>query len=1456
MSNAISPPAYLEAIRSKAAERWNQLEADPELAGPWHTLFQQVQYPRHVLSELMQNADDAGATQVAVRIDNGVFTFEHNGADFQAEHFASLCRFAYSNKRNMHTIGFRGIGFKSTFSLGAEVRLYTPTLAVKFTEKRFTEPVWLEHAPDTQGQTRICVGIRDEYRQKELFNNLAIWSKSPLSLLFFNNLLSLHIADKTVSWVSLDAGPVPTSKWMTPSSAQEDHYLLIKSAAEAFPADAMWEIRQERNMKTEDEDFPPCQVDIVLGARGVLHVVLPTNVKTDLPFAINAPFIQDPGRLEIKDPSISPTNRWLLERVGRLAAETMLAWLGRDDLPLKERAQAYDLLPGINTDDDSLGSSCSNIIRQAFAEVVAGQSSLLTDDGKLVSAEQAVILSEDILDVWGERTPYMVDEFSRPALSRLVSSRNQRKLRDWKWIKSIGKVTVRQLLRTKLLPVPPSWRQLLMLWAYMAEDAIGTRATVNAESINFVPVKGSDVLHAARDVVYVDDRQKLQADEDWALLTAHLRVVNKDWLNYLEKLQDAYSRDELDGHEDAILVVDQLDEGTLRQLEDAVALLKTVNLARPNSMTDVIQQVATSLFAGHPCLEDCIRFTQIAAKLQIKIPENFYYFTRDSVLREVSESILWDEDGSIKALLPEQTPFLFLHPDYFHDFVSCSRQEWTTWVARGYANLKTWVPLVMTSQTYGSPWPVQKKLKERGYTDEFMPKSTNSRFVLEDWDFPEGCWQHWQILAEHTPNVWLEIFERITQVSESYWQGAHSAQLKEVGKRTNSVPRILIGNGLVPAWIMKLRHVPCMQDTYNQPRQPNELFRRTSATEPFFGIEPFVHSDVDIQENRTLLDILGVHSKPPSPERILSILRSFATQVDPKPQIVREVERWYDQLDDIIKSCSQEDRTLIRQAFHKEPLVLAQDGSWCSAGVVFLQNGDGIPGVSLVRETLKDLALWQQIGIAERPTVDLVIDWLQKLPAGKTLNSDDAKRVRSLLGRYPRDIWERCAHWLNLVDGWVSCDALTFSLTQEADVPWQHLFGSVKEKTADLRQLPSDIVGNVPFSRLPTLASQLSQHIDDSDSMSTSLHVDNKPWLETFSTYLARIIIADDEAETARIRELATRLAQTTWYNTNTLSVIPYLGNTPAGKPTAVDILWDETRLLVTHLPKAKLAQRLPKVLADAFNDRDIREALIYSFERSARDVHEYLEANFTLAAASSLPMTQTAHLIDAHPTDMRQSNTKTPLSENDSTDGDRSAVNRGSSATYDMDVLASLRARGTTSGHSGDTAAGAARSGASVGGSGSSGSSGGVSFRLPSSGQGSASDHALHSTAHGRSNATMLALRFALAQGYQPVGDDGKVFEREDGYSLAYNEDSELFPWELMNADGDVVCWYRPELQCLDDGSITVLAEVWTLLDTQPDRYALILRDAEEEPLGVSGGVLSEEVEVLPASYRLVYNS
>ena len=465
-------PAYFEEIRRRSSSRWDQLESDPELAAPWHQLFKQVQSPRHVLSELLQNADDAGATEISVRMDDGFFVFTHNGEDFTEEHFASLCRFGYSNKRALHTIGFRGIGFKSTFSLGDVVELHTPTLSAAFDRSRFTEPRWLAANLATGQQTTIRVAFTSDHVRREVEKNLHDWLKSPLSLLFFKHIRRMRIGEEEVHWGSLGPGPVRNSEWMALHDNPDESYLVARSEPEAFPAEALNEIRQERLLSVDHEtEFPPCRVEIVAGVKGQLYVVLPTGVETPLPFACNAPFIQDPARLKIKDPETSPTNRWLLERVGRLAAAVMLEWLTPSTGAVAARADAYSVFPDVDREDTSLEGSCGATVEEAFDAAIAGTAFLLTESGDLRPAGGAVLIPSAVLDVWPEaQAAAILDAAARPALSRQISAASQQKLIRWNVIEAITKTRLLEVLRTTHVPKPESWRHLLKLWAYLAPE--------------------------------------------------------------------------------------------------------------------------------------------------------------------------------------------------------------------------------------------------------------------------------------------------------------------------------------------------------------------------------------------------------------------------------------------------------------------------------------------------------------------------------------------------------------------------------------------------------------------------------------------------------------------------------------------------------------------------------------------------------------------------------------------------------------------------------------------------------------------------------------------------------------------------------------------------------------------------------------------------------------------------
>src|SRR5690606_2564422 len=117
----------------------------------------------------------------------------------------------------------------------------------------------------------------------------------------FKSIRKIKVGDDTeICWEADGAGPVEGSHWLALNGDPEQRYLLVRSKAEAFPNEALNEIRDERMLGADqDMDFPPCQIEIVLGVEGRLFVVLPTGVETALPFAINGPFIQDPTRYKI-----------------------------------------------------------------------------------------------------------------------------------------------------------------------------------------------------------------------------------------------------------------------------------------------------------------------------------------------------------------------------------------------------------------------------------------------------------------------------------------------------------------------------------------------------------------------------------------------------------------------------------------------------------------------------------------------------------------------------------------------------------------------------------------------------------------------------------------------------------------------------------------------------------------------------------------------------------------------------------------------------------------------------------------------------------------------------------------------------------------------------------------------------------------------------------------------------
>ncbi|WP_316185720.1 sacsin N-terminal ATP-binding-like domain-containing protein [Bradyrhizobium sp. SZCCHNRI1003] len=1398
-----APPGYFQPIRERASKRWDQLEADPELAGPWHQLFKQVQSPRHILSELLQNADDAGASEARVSIEDDRFVFEHNGEDFIEAHFASICRFGYSNKRALHTIGFRGIGFKSTFSLGDRVELFTPTLAVAFDRARFTQPHWIDSRHLTSGTTRVEVAIANPLLRREVEKNLDEWLKSPVSLLFFKKIRRLRIGDSEVHWQSLGPGPIAESEWMALDEKANDPFLLVRSVEEAFPADALDEIRKERMLGVEDGgEFPPCRVEIVLGAKGRLYVVLPTGVETALPFACNAPFIQDPARLKIKDPETSPTNRWLLKRTGELAASAMMEWLEQSKIGAPDRADAYGLLPDVDREATTLEGACGATVELAFAEAIDDRLILLTEDGVLVAAEAAIAVPQPIFDIWpADQAMGLLDAKSRPALCQHVSFKDRTKLVRWGLVEEFSKADLLERLRSNHFPRPSTWRHLLNLWSYIAPEVTGWQCH-DADCLRIVPVQGKEVLCAASEIVRLGEKKLLQSEEDWEFLASHLIVLNQNWTRFLAEQR----RDKSDS------------SSRSDPVQAAFAVLEEIGLDETSDVNAVIERVAADYFSsGELKLAQCVQLAQIAAKLGVTVGESFRYVCADRKLRPTARGVLFDENGALEELLPETVQKTqLLHPEYVANFKSCSREDWLRWVSSGRSGLQTFAPLVQKQNSIYGRQRATAEAQARGQRQELYYAYVTNSFVIEDWHFPTEYWNHWEALSKSDPGVWAKVAGKILEQRDAYWSRASSARLLQVA--TTGSMRSVTSEPLLADWLLKLRAKPCLPDTRNMIQVPTDLVRRTPETEALIDVEPFVHGLLDRETTRPLLDLLGVRSTPIGPGRLLDRLRALAKS-DKAP--AHEVEKWYRRLDQMLDGCSTADAQNIKNAFKAEKLILAQDGTWVTSGGVFLTGDEeDVPGAAVIRPSVLDLSLWRRIGIAERPSADLALQWLGTLASGKALSADDARRVRSLLVRYPTRIWEERGHWVNLLGEWVPTDTLAHALSMQTLFRWSHLHDWVKRKTADLQRLSAENVQAQPFSGLSALSDLVEERFNQ-PSVLAGLE-ERRAWLTAFGTQLGRIELPD-LTETKRVRELAGAIAATAWVAAPKLEVIPYLDGLPAGTARLTDILWLDGKLFVSPLSKAKLAKRVPEEIGKSLS-ADIRAALAYAFERSPADIKDYLEENFTLGPEETTAAPVVEVSPAAAPVGGKAVDEPTEGQQEAAPEGGEAAPASDQDLTEDEEPVTSPEPEAPP--------------------------------QDPNGGLLEAEIVSRPRTPPKPQRPSVIA-RFALALGYKPDGEDR--FYHSDG-SWIGRANGARFPWERRSAGGDVQRHYYPKEHCLEREPLQIEADVWGLLDQKPDTYSFILVNPEGEPVEMTGARLRAlrdggEITIHPATYRLVYD-
>ncbi len=277
----------------------------------------------HFLFELLQNAEDAGASHVILLLYRDKFVIEHDGNIFTKDNVESITRIAESDKKKAGdgSIGRFGIGFKSVYAYTTKPSIYSGKYA--FEIRDFVFPYEIEHKNIHDDYTRIEIPFDNmEVSSEKAFMEIAKALNEQITistLLFLNNIDELEIIvenhsnrvsiskeerflDKSANFIDTNIiyRKIDCKTEKIVNELSEDYLVITDAEKEAVKL----AFKVEKN-ENEKELVPVKNTNI--------FTFFPTDKESHQNFYIHAPFDTTPARDNIVEDS--ECNRKFVESI-------------------------------------------------------------------------------------------------------------------------------------------------------------------------------------------------------------------------------------------------------------------------------------------------------------------------------------------------------------------------------------------------------------------------------------------------------------------------------------------------------------------------------------------------------------------------------------------------------------------------------------------------------------------------------------------------------------------------------------------------------------------------------------------------------------------------------------------------------------------------------------------------------------------------------------------------------------------------------------------------------------------------------------------------------------------------------------------------------------------------------------------------------------------------------------
>ena len=300
----------------------------------------------HFIYELLQNAEDATASEVSFVLSKKRLVFEHDGRPFNEDDVRKITGIGIGTKKNdEEKIGQFGIGFKAVFIYTKTPRIWSPTFAFEITE--LVMPAALPRDPSIGRHTRFEFPFNSPNKSlTDAFSEIEIGlgEISDDTLLFLSHIESIHWRIEEGREIRLLRVPhsdhhIEILREIDGEATESSHFLRFTQpieglqnqyAAIAFVLEPLPDVDASDSEKPIAERFR-----IVPAGPGRVAVYFTAAKETSgLRFHLHAPFVPELSRASVKE---TPKNGPLFQQLSQLASQSLceirnLGLLDRDFL--------------------------------------------------------------------------------------------------------------------------------------------------------------------------------------------------------------------------------------------------------------------------------------------------------------------------------------------------------------------------------------------------------------------------------------------------------------------------------------------------------------------------------------------------------------------------------------------------------------------------------------------------------------------------------------------------------------------------------------------------------------------------------------------------------------------------------------------------------------------------------------------------------------------------------------------------------------------------------------------------------------------------------------------------------------------------------------------------------------------------------------------------------------------